>query len=57
MCPRIKLIDTRSMIFFFTEVNNPIFCPITHLISLALIDGVFKAPSLIAPRRIFKHKG
>jgi hypothetical protein len=44
------------MIFFFTEVDDPIFYPITYLVSLALVDGVFKAPSLTTPRRIFKYK-
>jgi hypothetical protein len=56
MRSNIELIDTRSTIFFFTEVDDLIFCPITHLVSLALIDGVFEAPSLATPRQIFEHK-
>jgi hypothetical protein len=56
MCSNIELIDTRSTIFFFTEVDDPIFYPITYLVSLALVDGAFKAPSLTIPRRIFEYK-
>jgi hypothetical protein len=56
MRSNIELIDTRSTIFFFTEVDDPIFYPITHLVSLALVDGAFEAPSLATPRRIFEHK-
>jgi hypothetical protein len=52
----IELTDTRSTIFFFTEVDDPIFYPIIHLVFLALTDGVFEAPSLATPRRIFEYK-
>lgn len=45
-----------STIFFFTEVEDLIFCPITHLVSLALADGASKAPSLTTPERVFEHK-
>lgn len=45
-----------STIFFFTEVDDPIFCPITHLVSLALADSAFEAPSLDTPKRIFELK-
>jgi Protein of unknown function (DUF3435) len=45
-----------STIFFFTEVDNPILCPITHLVSLALADGAFLAPSLTTPELVFEHK-
>lgn len=55
LCDR-ELIHNRSTIFFFTEVDDPIFCLITHLISLALADDAFEAPSLISPDRIFDHK-
>jgi hypothetical protein len=48
--------DIHSTIFFFTEVKDPIFCPITHLVSLALADGAFEAPSLTTPERVFEHK-
>jgi Protein of unknown function (DUF3435) len=51
-----ELTDIHSTIFFFTEVDDPIFCPITHLVSLALADGAFEAPSLTTPERIFEHK-
>jgi hypothetical protein len=37
-------------------VDDLIFYPITHLVSLALVDGTFEAPSLTTPRRIFEHK-
>jgi hypothetical protein len=47
--------DIHSTIFFFTEVEDPIFCPITHLVLLALADGAFEAPSLTAPERVFEH--
>ncbi|TVY14767.1 hypothetical protein LARI1_G008250 [Lachnellula arida] len=46
----------KPTIFFFTEVDDPIFCPITHLVSLALADGAFEAPSLTTPERVFEHK-
>ncbi|KAH8749255.1 hypothetical protein F5882DRAFT_525212 [Hyaloscypha sp. PMI_1271] len=46
----------KPMIFFFTEVDDLIFYPITYLVSLALIDGAFKAPSLTTPGRIFEYK-
>jgi hypothetical protein len=42
--------------FFFAEVDDPIFGPITYLVSLALADGAFEAPSLITPGRILEHK-
>ncbi|KAL5315253.1 hypothetical protein ACEPPN_017905 [Leptodophora sp. 'Broadleaf-Isolate-01'] len=45
-----------STIFFFTEVDNPIFCPITHLVSLAITNRAFEAPSLTTIERVFKHK-
>lgn len=45
-----------STIFFFTEVDDPIFCPITHLVSLALADKAFEASTLTVPQRVFKHK-
>ncbi|KAH9204271.1 hypothetical protein DL95DRAFT_319760, partial [Leptodontidium sp. 2 PMI_412] len=43
-------------IFFFTEVDDPIFCPITHLVSLAIADGAVEAPSLTTVERVFEHK-
>ncbi|TVY90451.1 hypothetical protein LAWI1_G007273 [Lachnellula willkommii] len=46
----------KPTIFFFTEVDDPIFCSITHLVSLALADDAFEAPSLTTPKRVFKHK-
>jgi hypothetical protein len=52
----IELTDYRSTIFFFTEVDDPIFCPITHLVSLAIADGAFEAPSLTTAERVFEHK-
>jgi hypothetical protein len=52
----IKLTGHHSTIFFFTEVDDPIFCPITHLISLAIADGAFEAPSLTTAERVFEHK-
>jgi hypothetical protein len=44
------------MIFFFTEVDDPIFCAITHFVSLALTDDAFEALSLTTPKRVFEHK-
>ncbi|XMA20272.1 hypothetical protein WAI453_013063 [Rhynchosporium graminicola] len=46
----------KPTIFFFTEVDDPIFCPITHLVSLAIADGAFEAPSLTTVERVFEHK-
>jgi hypothetical protein len=46
----------KPTIFFFTEVDDPIFCPITHLVSLAIADGAFEAPSLTTAERVFEHK-
>ncbi len=37
-------------------MDDPIFCPITHLVSLALADDAFEAPSLTSPTRVFEHK-
>jgi hypothetical protein len=51
-----ELTDHHSTIFFFTEVDDPIFCPITHLVSLAIADGAFEAPSLTTAERVFEHK-
>lgn len=51
-----ELTDYYSTIFFFTEVDDPIFCPITYLISLAIVDRAFKAPSLTTIERVFKYK-
>jgi hypothetical protein len=56
MRSRYRTNDPRSTIFFFTEVDDPIFCPITHLVALALADDAFEAPSLTTPRRVFEHK-
>src|SRR5690349_11991521 len=56
MRSNIELTSTPSTIFFFTEVDDPIFCPITHLVSLALADDAFEAPSLTTPERVFEHK-
>ncbi|KAH6704125.1 hypothetical protein BKA61DRAFT_739939 [Leptodontidium sp. MPI-SDFR-AT-0119] len=46
----------KPTIFFFTEVDDPIFCPITHLVSLAIADEAFEAPSLTTAERVFEHK-
>ncbi|KAH6696617.1 hypothetical protein BKA61DRAFT_622814 [Leptodontidium sp. MPI-SDFR-AT-0119] len=46
----------KPTIFFFTEVDDPIFCPITHLASLAIADEAFEAPSLTTAERVFEHK-
>ncbi|KAL5329360.1 hypothetical protein ACEPPN_002872 [Leptodophora sp. 'Broadleaf-Isolate-01'] len=45
-----------STIFFFTKVDDLIFCPITHLVSLAIADEAFEAPSLTTAERVFEHK-
>jgi hypothetical protein len=54
--PTIELTDTHSTIYFFTEVDDLIFCAITHLVALALADDAFEAPSLTTPERVFEHK-
>ena len=51
-----ELIDYYSTIFFFIKVNDPIICLITHLVSLAIADKAFEAPSLTTAKRVFKHK-
>ena len=56
MARRIVLTEVCSTIFFFTEVDDSIFCPITHLVSLALADGAFEAPSLQTPKQVFELK-
>ena len=38
------------------RIKDPIFCPITHLVSLAIADGAFEAPSLTTAGRVFEHK-
>ncbi|KAK0105964.1 hypothetical protein ONS95_004474 [Cadophora gregata] len=43
-------------IFFFTKVNDLIFCLITYLVSLAITDSAFKALSLTTVKQVFKHK-
>ncbi|KFZ11199.1 hypothetical protein V501_04872 [Pseudogymnoascus sp. VKM F-4519 (FW-2642)] len=50
------LTDIHKTIFFFTEVDDPILCPITHLVSLALADGAFEALSLTTPKLVFEYK-
>jgi hypothetical protein len=56
VCPESELTSHGSTIFFFNEVDDPIFCPITHLVSLAIADGAFEAPSLTTVERVFEHK-
>ncbi|PVH68039.1 hypothetical protein DL98DRAFT_442140 [Cadophora sp. DSE1049] len=56
MCSESELTDYSSTIFFFTKVDDLIFCPITHLVSLAIADSAFEAPSLTTAERVFKHK-
>jgi hypothetical protein len=56
MCSKSKLINYDSMIFFFTEVDDPIFCLITHLVSLAIVDRAFEALSLTMVERVFEYK-
>ncbi|KAH9207213.1 hypothetical protein DL95DRAFT_415841 [Leptodontidium sp. 2 PMI_412] len=46
----------KPTIFFFIKVDDPIFCPITYFVSLAIIDGAFEAPSLTTVERVFEHK-
>ncbi|KAG9228633.1 hypothetical protein BJ875DRAFT_489673 [Amylocarpus encephaloides] len=48
--------QNRETIFFFTEVDDPIFCAITHFVSLALVDEAFEAPSLTTPKRVFEER-
>jgi hypothetical protein len=51
-----ELTDYSSTIFFLTKVEDPIFYPITHLVSLAITDGAFEAPSLTTVEQVFEHK-
>lgn len=46
----------KPTIYFFIEVDDPIFCAITYLVALALANDAFEAPSLTTPKRVFKHK-
>lgn len=46
----------KPTIFFFTTTRRLIFCLITVIISLALHDGAFDAPSLASARLIFQAK-
>lgn len=55
-CSESELTDYASTIFFFTEVDDPILCPITYLVSLATADRAFEAPSLTTPERVFAQK-
>jgi hypothetical protein len=56
VCSESELTGYYSTIFFFTEVDDPIFCPITYLVSLAVADRAFEAPSLTTAERVFEHK-
>ncbi|KAK3938085.1 hypothetical protein QBC46DRAFT_460441 [Diplogelasinospora grovesii] len=46
----------KPTIFFFTLSRRLIFCLITVIISLAVADGAFDAPSLNSVRRVFEVK-
>ncbi|KAI9810031.1 MAG: hypothetical protein M1827_006729 [Pycnora praestabilis] len=39
--------------FLFREEDDPIFCPITHILTLAFVDHAFEAPSLRSVEQIF----
>jgi hypothetical protein len=43
-------------VFFFTLTRRLIFCLITVIVSLAVHDGAFAAPSLTSIRRVFQVK-
>ncbi|TAQ88022.1 hypothetical protein B7494_g3637 [Chlorociboria aeruginascens] len=45
----------KSTIFFFTEVDDPIFYHITHLVSLAIADAAIEESSLTSAERAFEH--
>ena len=44
-------------IFLFTEVTDPIFCAITHVLTLAFVDDAFEAPSLRTMEQICTLEG
>ncbi|RYP48545.1 hypothetical protein DL768_005584 [Monosporascus sp. mg162] len=46
----------KPTVFFFTLTRRLIFCLITVIVSLALHDGAFAAPSLTSIRRVFEAK-
>lgn len=46
--------DMRRTIFFFTPTGRLIFCLILVVVSLALCDHAFAAPSLSSARRVFE---
>ncbi|KAH7418717.1 hypothetical protein BKA64DRAFT_730274 [Cadophora sp. MPI-SDFR-AT-0126] len=46
----------KPTIFFFTEVDNPMLCPITYLVTLAVADKAFEALSLTTVERVFEQK-
>ena len=51
-----SLLTLISTIFFFTTTRRLIFCPILIIISLALDDRAFDAPSLTTAERVFRIK-
>jgi hypothetical protein len=50
----LSVIDRTT--FLFHEEDDPIFCPITHMLALAFADNAFEAPSLKSAKDIFKLK-
>lgn len=52
----MKLTCPGSTIFFFSLTRKLIFCFITVIVSLAVHDGAFDAPSLTNVRRVFQMK-
>ena len=44
------------MMFLFYEEDDPIFCPIAHMLALVFMDNVFEVPSLKRAEDIFKLK-
>jgi hypothetical protein len=52
----MKLTCPGSTIFFFSLTRKLIFCFITVIVSLAVHDGAFDAPSLTSVRRVFRMK-
>ncbi|KAK3940940.1 FluG domain-containing protein [Diplogelasinospora grovesii] len=48
--------QSRKTIFFFTPTRRLIFCLISVIVSLAIADRAFHAPSLTSARRVFETK-
>jgi hypothetical protein len=46
--------DSKTYIFHLDE--NPVFCIITHMISIAFVDEAYNVPELVSPKQLFGLK-